>query len=152
MVPFELAGADTIEDGIQAVSGKKIKIKDKVRSERHDWLSLANKNAQQNLESHLASKSHLNQRYGQLKDLLDIEQPILRMECFDISHTMGKQPLHPGVVFGQDGPVYSEYRRNNIAGIEPGDDYAAMAMALDKRYQKLAEAGAGEGASLTLSL
>ncbi|WP_257284872.1 excinuclease ABC subunit UvrC [Endozoicomonas sp. SESOKO1] len=146
VVPFELAGTDTIEDAIRAVSGKKIKIKDKVRSERHDWLGLANKNAQQNLESHLASKSHLNQRYAQLKDLLDIERPILRMECFDISHTMGEATVASCVAFGPEGPVFSEYRRYNITGIEPGDDYAAMAMALDKRYQKMAEADAGEGA------
>ncbi|USE39457.1 excinuclease ABC subunit UvrC [Endozoicomonas sp. SCSIO W0465] len=146
VVPFELTGPETIEEAIKAVSGKRIKIKSKVRSERFDWLSLANKNALQNLESHLASKSHLNQRYMQLKDLLGIANPILRMECFDISHTMGEATVASCVVFGPDGPVFSEYRRYNITGIELGDDYAAMALALEKRYQKLAEASEGEGA------
>lgn len=145
VVPFELAGANTIEDAITAVSGKKIKIKCKVRSDRHDWLILANKNAQQNLESHLASKSHLTKRFAQLQQLLVVESPILRMECFDISHTMGEATVASCVVFGPEGPINSEYRRFNITGIEPGDDYAAMALALDKRYRKLAEASEGEG-------
>nr|MDT0251079.1 excinuclease ABC subunit UvrC [Endozoicomonas sp.] len=145
VVPVELAGANTIEDAITAVSGKKIKIKCKVRSDRHDWLTLANKNAQQNLESHLASKSHMTKRYAQLNELLRIENPILRMECFDISHTMGEATVASCVVFGPEGPISSEYRRFNISGIAPGDDYAAMAVALDKRYRKLAEAPEGEG-------
>ena len=110
VVPFELTGANTIEEAIKAVSGKRIKIKSKVRSERHDWLSLANKNALQNLESHLASMSHLNQRYAQLKDLLGSDKPIRRMECFDISHTMGEATVASCVVFGPEGPIFSEYR------------------------------------------
>ncbi len=145
VVPFELSGAETIENAIKSVSGKRVKIKSKVRSDRHDWLNLANKNALQNLESYLASKSHLNQRYLQLKDLLRIDKPILRMECFDISHTMGEATVASCVVFGPEGPMNSEYRRYNITGIEPGDDYAAMAIALDKRYKKLAETNKGEG-------
>lgn len=142
IVPFELTDCATIEDAIHAVSGKKIRIKHNIRGERQDWLSLANKNAQQNLDSHMASKSHLFQRYAQLQSLLGIE-PIGRMECFDISHTMGEATVASCVVFDAQGPANSEYRRYNITGIEPGDDYAAMAIALDKRYRKLADAGEG---------
>ena len=145
VVPFELPGAETIEEAVKSISGKKIKIKSNVRSERHDWLNLANKNALQNLESHLASKSHMNQRYLQLKDLLGIETPIMRMECFDISHTMGEAAVASCVVFGPDGPMKNEYRRYNITGIKPADDYAAMAVALDKRYRKLAESTKRDG-------
>ena len=142
IVPFELTDSATIEDAIHAVSGKKIHIKHNIRGERQDWLRLANKNAQQNLDSHLASKSHLCQRYAQLQSLLSIES-IGRMECFDISHTMGEATVASCVVFDTQGPANSEYRRYNITGIEPGDDYAAMAAALDKRYRKLASAGEG---------
>ncbi len=142
IVPFELTDSTTIEDAIHAVSGKKIHIKHNIRGERQDWLRLANKNAQQNLDSHLASKSHLFQRYAQLQSLLSIES-IGRMECFDISHTMGEATVASCVVFDAQGPANSEYRRYNITGIEPGDDYAAMAVALDKRYRKLADAGEG---------
>ena len=142
IVPFELTDSATIEDAIHAVSGKKIHIKHNIRGERQDWLRLANKNAQQNLDSHLASKSHLFQRYAQLQSLLSLES-IGRMECFDISHTMGEATVASCVVFDTQGPANSEYRRYNITGIEPGDDYAAMAVALDKRYRKLASAGEG---------
>ena len=142
IIPFELTDSTTIEDAIHAVSGKKIHIKHNIRGERQDWLRLANKNAQQNLDSHLASKSHLFQRYAQLQSLLSIES-IGRMECFDISHTMGEATVASCVVFDAQGPANSEYRRYNITGIEPGDDYAAMAVALDKRYRKLADAGEG---------
>ncbi len=139
VAPFTMAGASTIEDAIHTIAKKKIKIKDSVRSQRHDWLSLANKNAEQNLKSHLANKSHLSQRYRQLQTLLKLSAPIQRMECFDISHTMGEATVASCVVFGPQGPTNSEYRRFNITDIEPGDDYAAMAKALDKRYRKLGE-------------
>ena len=142
IVPFELSDCVTMEDAIHAVSDKKIRIKHNIRGERQDWLRLANQNAQQNLNSHLASKRHLLQRYAQLQSLLSIKT-IVRMECFDISHTMGEATVASCVVFDAQGPANSEYRRYNITGIEPGDDYAAMAVALDKRYRKLADAGEG---------
>ncbi|MGB0361221.1 MAG: excinuclease ABC subunit UvrC, partial [Endozoicomonas sp.] len=137
VVPFDIPGASIIENAIDALAGKKLKIKSRVRSERHDWLMLANKNAQHNLESHLANKSHLSQRYQQLSKLLGRDGSISRMECFDISHTMGEATVASCVVFGPEGPKNSEYRRYNISGIEPGDDYAAMNQALIKRYHKL---------------
>lgn len=142
IIPFELSDSNTMEEAIHAVSDKKIRIKHNIRGERQDWLRLANQNAQQNLNSHLASKRHLLQRYAQLQSLLSIKT-IARMECFDISHTMGEATVASCVVFDAQGPANSEYRRFNITGIEPGDDYAAMAVALDKRYRKLADAGEG---------
>ncbi|WP_067522464.1 excinuclease ABC subunit UvrC [Endozoicomonas ascidiicola] len=138
VVPFEFEGASVVEQAVESLAAKKLKIKHRVRSERHDWLVLANKNAQHNLESHLANKSHLTQRYQQLSKLLGLSKPITRMECFDISHTMGEATVASCVVFGAEGPKSSEYRRYNISGIEPGDDYAAMNQALKKRYHRLA--------------
>ena len=137
IIPFAIEGVDVLVQAIDTVANKRVKVKHRVRSERNDWLLLANKNAQQNLESHLANKSHLSQRYRQLEQLLGFTTPIKRMECFDISHTMGEATVASCVVFGPEGARNSEYRRYNISDIEPGDDYGAMNQALTRRYKKL---------------
>lgn len=121
---------------------KKVVINDSVRGHRERWLRLAATNAEQSLGSHLANRNNLMQRFEALQAGLDLPEIPQRLECFDISHTSGEATVASCVVFDQNGPLKSDYRRFNIEGITPGDDYAAMAQALTRRYTRLKK---GEG-------
>lgn len=102
---------------------------------RGQYLKLSNTNALSAMTSKLNHKMTIQQRINQLQRALGIDN-ITRMECFDISHTMGESTVASCVVFNQEGPLKAEYRRYNITGITGGDDYAAMAQALERRYAK----------------
>jgi len=122
--------------------GKKIDISHSPRSKRARWLELAKKNALTALKTKLATKAGLAQRYEALQEALKLEYMPSRMECFDVSHTQGEATVASCVVFGQEGAIKSDYRKFNIEGIQPGDDYAAMHQALTRRYTRLKK---GEG-------
>lgn len=112
------------------------------RGQRAEWLRMAERNARLALQAHLAGKASQQARLEALTTALGLPRPPLRMECFDISHTQGEGTVASCVVFGPEGPIKSDYRRFNIAGIEPGDDYAAMHQALERRFARLKK---GEG-------
>lgn len=116
-----------------------VKLSANPRAERARYLKLANTNAKTALETRNAHKESIAARFAALNEVFDLAEPIERMECFDISHTMGQQTIASCVVFNQEGPLKSDYRRYNVHGITPGDDYAAMDFALNKRYGKLAQ-------------
>ena len=124
-------------------SGHAVEIKTSVRGERARFLQMAERNAQASLTARLASRQTLGARFDDLQRLLELDETPRRIECFDISHTMGEATVASCVVFGPEGPEKSHYRRFNIAGITPGDDYAAMHQALTRRFRKVAD---GEGA------
>ena len=139
ILPFTLDDKTVLEEGISSLSGKNVKLKSSVRGERLDWQKLAEKNAQLSLQTELAGKTHNKKRTEALAQLLKFEEPLVRLECFDISHIMGEATVGSCVVFNEEGPDKSAYRRFNITGIQPGDDYAAMKKALHKRYKHLSE-------------
>ncbi|MFK2876460.1 excinuclease ABC subunit UvrC [Rhodanobacter hydrolyticus] len=124
-------------------SGHTVELKSSVRGERARFLQMAERNAQASLTQRLASRQTLGTRFEDLQKLLELAEPPRRIECFDISHTRGELTVASCVVFGPEGPEKSHYRRFNIGGITPGDDYAAMHQALTRRFRKVAE---GEGA------
>jgi excinuclease ABC subunit C len=122
-------------------AGHKIDLRMQVRGERARLVELAADNAIQALAMRLASRSTQQQRMQALADLLGLDELPMRLECFDISHTLGEATVASCVVFGPDGAQSSLYRRYNIAGIEPGDDYAAMHQALSRRFKRALEEG-----------
>ena len=123
-------------------AGKKITLSVASRGTARRWVQMAQMNAAESLRRELGSKVDMRRRFETLRDALTLEASPERIECFDISHTMGESAVASCVVFDADGPVKSDYRRFNIEGIEPGDDYGAMAQALTRRYRRVKE---GEG-------
>ena len=133
IIPFYSEELNLISQGISSIAQKKVNILSNVKLVKERWLYLASKNAKLEVTRHLLSKKKMQEEYTFLSNILDIPK-ISRMECFDISHTMGENTVASCVVFDRNGPVKNEYRRFNITGIQKSDDYAAMSMALKKRY------------------
>ena len=127
--------AELIQQTLSEQAGRKITLRTSVRGERAKWLELALNNAQNTLNSRLASRTGLIQRFEALQECLQLESVPVRLECFDISHTQGEATKASCVVFTQEGPFKNDYRRYNIKDITPGDDYAAMHQALIRRYK-----------------
>ncbi|MFQ3198237.1 MAG: excinuclease ABC subunit C, partial [Paraglaciecola sp.] len=135
VVPFEVTEQGAIEDLLSKEAGRKIQFYRGVRDEKRRYLALAKTNAENALIAKQNQQKSVFARYLELEKILGFEQPIQRMECFDISHTSGQLTVASCVVFNRDGPYKTDYRRYNIEGITPGDDYAAMAQALARRYR-----------------
>lgn len=135
LLDFTLPEKDILSDSLSEISGRKIHIQTRPRGDKARYLKLARTNATTALTTRLSQQSTIHQRLDSLAKLVKLAK-IQRMECFDISHTMGEQTVASCVVFDSNGPLRSEYRRYNISGITPGDDYAAMNQVLRRRYGK----------------
>ncbi|OBS10896.1 excinuclease ABC subunit UvrC [Acidihalobacter prosperus] len=141
--PSEIIAAPSPEDPavlaevLSAQTSRRVSITGAVRGQRARWLGLAAQNAEQALLARQAGRANVSKRLEALQSVLALDQPPARIECFDISHTRGEAAVASCVVFGLEGPIKSDYRRFNIEGITPGDDYAAMRQALTRRYSRL---------------
>ena len=129
-----LPNTSELEQALQQQFSKKVQIKHKVRETRAEWLELANMNVQHAIKGQLANHFELNERFHQLEQVLG--RPVDRIECFDISHTMGEATIASCVVFDSGGARKRDYRQFAIEDITGGDDYAAMRQALTRRYKK----------------
>ena len=137
----EIPDTELIEHALAASAGRKVQLKWNVRSERAGYLDLARRNAEIALATELTSRNAQTARSEALKDLLGLSEVAKRIECFDISHTMGEATVASCVVFDANGAVRSQYRRYNITGITPGDDFAAMHQAIERRFRRAVEEG-----------
>ena len=133
----EIEDAELIAAELSARSTHKVAIRSRVRGDRLRWLKLAAANAEQGLNLKAASNATIKRQFAALGELLELEEPPERLECFDVSHTSGEATVASCVVFNQGGPLKSGYRRFNLKPEAAGDDYAAMAEVLERRYARV---------------
>jgi len=134
---------ETLAQLLSEQAGHAVKISPAASGERRQWLEMAQRNALLALQQRIAQQGGQKLRLDKLREFLDMPD-LQRIECFDISHTMGEATQASCVVYENMDMRSAQYRRYNITGITPGDDYAAMRQALTRRYQKLAEDGLKE--------
>ena len=133
---------EALLDALDTLRGRQLSISHRVRGTRARWQQLAVTNAEQALGARLANRQHVAARFEALAEVLHLDEPPQRLECYDISHSSGEATVASCVVFGPEGPIKSDYRRYNIEGVTAGDDYAAMKQALTRRFSKIKD---GEG-------
>ncbi|MEO8418286.1 MAG: excinuclease ABC subunit UvrC [Methylophilaceae bacterium] len=138
-LPIETAA---LEELFSEQAGRRVRINTNPIGDKRVWLKMAETNAELALQQRSAQQANQQGRLLALREALDLSDSTERIECFDISHTMGEATVASCVVFDRGDMQNSEYRRYNITGITPGDDYAAMRDVLTRRYKKVA---AGEG-------
>jgi excinuclease ABC subunit C len=132
----DIPDRELIEEALSRAGDRKVQIKCSVRGERAGYLEIAKRNADVALAGELTSHAAQRMRIEALRDLLGLGDVPHRIECFDISHTMGEATVASCVVFNEEGVVRGQYRRYNITGITPGDDYAAMHQAIHRRFKR----------------
>lgn len=130
-----LSDQEVLEKVLSEQSKHTVKITSSVRGERKKWLSIAQNSAKQSLTAFFFNKSNFFDRLLALQNFLELDALPKRIECYDISHTMGEATVASGVVFDESGPLKSDYRRYNIQGITEGDDLAAMRQVLTRRFK-----------------
>ena len=138
--------AGPLADALSERAGQGVALRTRVRTERARFLAMARENARSALQAHLASRATIQARFDAVRDLLGLDMTPDIIECFDISHTQGEATVASSVAFGHDGPEKSRYRRFNISGITPGDDYAAMQQALQRRFRNVRPGAPGTDA------
>ena len=132
-----IADGPLLEAELSGRMDRKVAIRHKVRGDRARWLDMARTNAEQGLNLQVASNATIRRQFTAIGEALGLEEPPERLECFDVSHTAGEATVASCVVFNRAGPLKSDYRRFNLQPAAGGDDYAAMAEALRRRYTRL---------------
>lgn len=137
LVNVELAEVEALTDALSSRAGSSTKIWKPARALPARWMAMSVENAEQALRMRRARRADLGDMLADLGKLLGLPVIPQRLECFDISHTAGEGTVASCVVFGPEGPLKKEYRRFNITGVTPGDDYGALRQALRRRYERV---------------
>jgi excinuclease ABC subunit C len=135
----KLEDAEALSQALEVRSKQKTRVHCPARGMGVRWVELSQENAAQALRMRLAQRQGVEAMLGALASELDLPEIPSRIECFDISHTGGEGTVASCVVFGPEGPLKKEYRRFNITGVTPGDDYGALHQALQRRYTRIRE-------------
>jgi excinuclease ABC subunit C len=137
LLSHELTDVKMVEAALADRANHPVLVSTRLRGERLRWLKLAQMNADDALKTRLSNRQSLFNRFLSLQEELGCGELPRRLECFDISHTQGDKTVASCVVFDQEGAVKSAYRRFNVEGITAGDDYAALAQAVSRRFKRL---------------
>jgi excinuclease ABC subunit C len=137
LVPQPPDDGDWLEASLSQHAGRKVRLVTPQRGGRHRLLEMARLTAEQGLSTHRAANASMQARLADLQRVLGLDEPPQRMECFDISHTMGESTVASCVVFGPEGPLKAAYRRFNIEGLTPGDDTGAIRQAVARRFARV---------------
>ncbi len=127
LISQPIEDADLLEATLSERLERSVRIRSGVRGVRARWLEMARTNAEIGLNMRRATEATTAEQLQSVAEVFGLSAPPKRMECFDVSHTMGERTVASCVVFGPEGPLKSDYRRFNIEGLAPGDDYGAHA-------------------------
>ncbi len=133
----KLSDKEWIQSALREKLGYPLIISDQKKSIYRQWQAIAKRNAEFSVAQHVAQKNGFIYKLEALQKSLQLPNPVERLECFDVSHTMGQETVASCVVFNNQGPMKDDYRRFNITDITPGDDYAALSQAVTRRYKRL---------------
>jgi excinuclease ABC subunit C len=137
LINQSIEDADLLEATLSQKMERQVRIRSGVRGVRARWLEMARTNAELGLNMRRATEATSEEQLAALAEVFELAGPPSRMECFDVSHTMGERTVASCVVFNREGPLKSDYRRFNIEGLAPGDDYGALRQALSRRYARI---------------
>jgi excinuclease ABC subunit C len=137
MIAAKIPERALLENVLSEQAKYKVEIIYPERGEKKKWVMMATTSARQSLAAQIFTKTNMHERVLALQTVLGLEKVPQRVECFDISHTMGEATVASCVVFDRNGPMKSDYRRYNINDITPGDDVAAMHQVLLRRFKRL---------------
>ena len=137
LINEQIEDADLLETTLTTRMERPVRIRSGVRGVRARWLEMARTNAELGLKMRRATEATTAEQLQGMVDALQLPAAPKRIECFDVSHTMGERTVASCVVFGPEGPLKGDYRRFNIEGLTPGDDYGALYQALSRRYARI---------------